>query len=232
MLARSFAVCAGLAAALAACSAGSSNPGPTPQSCGPAKPCTAPAWCDPLRYVCVYPDARVQPRTEAGIPVDGPPNVRPDGPITHTDSYVPPTDSGVVAEAGTCKPDETWCGTRCVNTRVNLQHCGGCNNSCGPMSGSHATCNNGTCECYHPYLNCDSDWATNGCECPTACDGTQCKVVGCDPNKAGDCNDTFKYCSSVDRTCKVCQTGWENCDQLSSCECKVTSYSCINGTCQ
>lgn len=238
MLARSLVVTLALAALLAACSGGSTTPGPTGTKCGPSAPCAPPTYCDPVRLVCVMtPDTGVQPRTEAGIPIDGP-YVPPtgDGP------YVPPAGDGPVQpppDSGTppsCGADEQWCDTRCVNTRVNLQHCGACNNSCGPMSGSHARCNNGTCECYQPWENCDGNWATNGCECGTGCDGAACKVTGCDPNVAGSCGtETSKYCSSVTRTCEVCSmspTPWSNCDLLGGCECKVTSYSCINGQCQ
>jgi hypothetical protein len=193
--------------------------------------------CDPYRYVCVYPDSGVRPRTEAGIPVDGP-YVPPqtDGPqVTPGDGTITPSpDTG--GTTPTCKTDEVPCNGRCVNTRINLQHCGACNNSCGPMSGSHATCKDGVCECYQPWENCDTNWASNGCECGTGCDGTACKVSSCDPDVAGDCGqDTKKYCSSVDRTCKVCSmspTPWSNCDLKGGCECKDTSYSCQNGICQ
>lgn len=62
---------------------------------------------------------------------------------------------------GTC----SGCPSGCVNTSVDLMHCGGCRIACQPFNRAEPTCSNSRCgiRCQSGWANCDNDPA-NGCE--------------------------------------------------------------------
>ncbi|MCC6750643.1 MAG: hypothetical protein IT371_23500 [Deltaproteobacteria bacterium] len=215
---------------LSACKGGDAKLG---ESCSISVPCEAPLVCDPVKKLCATRTARDASGTvidafswSDGQRFDDGPSASGDGATRDRGTTPPPDSASSLPEAG-CKAPKQACGTSCVDVQVHAGHCGKCNNPCG----ANAYCSAGSCRCTGVWLNCDGVFSTNGCECATSCDGKACTAGTCDPKKAGDCKSTFKYCSSTDRTCKPCTSGWENCDQLDSCECKITSATCTAGKC-
>lgn len=73
--------------------------------------------------------------------------------------------------------------TTCVNTNTSEEHCGACNNPCGP----NEICQSGTCVCATGFHRCGGNCVSN--TDPDAC-GASCTVCGttqvCDA-KAGSC---------------------------------------------
>lgn len=90
----------------------------------------------------------------------------------------------------TCAPGERLCGTTCVDTSSDPNHCGGCGTTCPPGS----ACCNGTC--CPPGSTC----CGNGC-CPagSTCCGDRCGGTTC-PDGTHCCGPGEGFCS-VDNMC-------------------------------
>jgi hypothetical protein len=135
-------------------------------------------------------------------------------------------------EGGTerCPSELTVCGSECVDTRFNPDHCGSCNERC-QLENAAPACVEGRCElarCVEGYVNQDGDPA-NGCEAeacqivdtlksvgsdelPTTCeDNKRCPSQGCchgivaecSADGAGGVRFSFDICSD-DRKWAVC----------------------------
>lgn len=97
-------------------------------------------------------------------------------------------------------------------------HCGECNNSCGPGFGGQSSCLGGVCSCHPAFGNCDNDW-TNGCEMSLSDDNNNCGGCG------AACHLATQTC--IGQQC-VCAEGRYNCDKTHSNGCEETS-PCVSG---
>ncbi len=78
-----------------------------------------------------------------------------------------------------CPAGQTLCGTTCVNTITDVNHCGGCGVVCSVPSGT-AACVSGACavaSCLGTTADCDGNVA-NGCETNTNTDNDNCNRCG------------------------------------------------------
>ncbi|MCC6751629.1 MAG: hypothetical protein IT371_28515 [Deltaproteobacteria bacterium] len=190
--------------------------------CDSDHPCGPDAVCDPQRGRCVEPGQTPPPvRRDSALPWTEADRGAP----TADRGSTPPPDGRAGGE-GTCQAPLALCGTRCVNTKTDRSHCGGCDRPCG----AHATCN-GSCACESGYESCNGKW-DDGCECTTGlCQGTTCQKPPppCSTTTAGSCGGTTAYCGT-DGKCATCVGGRKNCDQKGDCEC-ASGSSCSGTTC-
>jgi hypothetical protein len=112
----------------------------------------------------------------------------------------------------TCPSGFDCCGKQCVDTNVDVDHCGACDVPCTPYNGT-GSCQGGQCTvggCDPGFGDCNQD-ATDGCEsqlagdpsncgacgsaCPkpthalAQCQGSACGMGSCEPGFA-DCNNS------------------------------------------
>lgn len=81
---------------------------------------------------------------------------------------------------GDCQPPNELCGSDCVNTNTDADHCGECNHACP----TEATCVAGECDCPGEQIACGTD-CVDGLN-----DNTNCG--GCDHDCQGDaCTNGF-----------------------------------------
>lgn len=132
-----------------------------------------------------------------------------------------------------CKAGLTKCGTTCVNTTTDGQHCGGCNNPCG----TGETCQGGTC-------------VGGGGECSPSCAGGQtCRdggICACPAGTESSCDFAWPpgcYCCPVgqfhcgDGACHECCIGancgggGRECGEGNTCRCPNLQQDC-GGICQ
>jgi hypothetical protein len=107
-----------------------------------------------------------------------------------------------------------------INTKSDVNNCGGCGNVC-PSAGGNASCNNGACslQCSGSNGDCDSK-ASNGCETKldsiANCGG--CGVV---------CDAGTEMCQAGACTKIACAAGKGNCDgsAANGCETNVTTIT-------
>lgn len=98
-----------------------------------------------------------------------------------------------------CPGNLTRCGSRCVDTSVDIDNCGGCGNSCDGASDESAhgapTCAGGKCGyvCYAGFADCNKN-LYDGCEVDLRSDqqhcgscGTSCDVARGQPCVLGKC---------------------------------------------
>jgi hypothetical protein len=123
--------------------------------------------------------------------------------------------------AARCSGGRTACGKDCVDTRINLNHCGRCNNRCP----AGTICRNGSCICPPGKAKCGDRCVNtkndeNNCgSCGNRCGGGRSCVNGtcrC-PDKqttcGGQCVDTASnnsHCGSCGNACsggQVCVKG-------------------------
>ncbi len=86
----------------------------------------------------------------------------------------------------TCKP-ENLCGTTCVDSQVNVEHCGSCDHSCGTNAGASAGWGSWSC-------------AAGACSCPADTCGTICTSLQQDGKNCGVCG---QVCGTDER----CRSG-------------------------
>lgn len=132
--------------------------------------------------------------------------------------------------AGSCEcPAANTCGSECVDTETDPNHCGGCFAAC-PTA---AACSGGTCECQGTLTACGSicaDTTSNplhcggcnqvcpsggqcvnsGCVCPastpTVCSG-QCVDTDTDEAHCGSCGNACTFGQCNNGQCPVCAPG-------------------------
>jgi hypothetical protein len=98
--------------------------------------------------------------------------------------------------AGTCQSGWANCNTNLqsdgceTNITNDVSNCGACGRVCSTNHVSSRACSSSTCtgSCSAPWLNCDGNLQTNGCETDGANDAANC----------GACNSacTYGYCAS------------------------------------
>lgn len=101
-----------------------------------------------------------------------------------------------------CRKGKSKCGKKCVNTKTNALHCGGCGRRCG----ANVACVGGVCQgggCSGEQILCDAlcvdpndnDDHCGGCD--NACaEGESCVEGAC---LAPACNADERYCDSIGR---------------------------------
>lgn len=139
-----------------------------------------------------------------------------------------------------CKRGLTKCGSTCVNTQINAQHCGACNNPCGEGE----TCDQGGCVCSGGLTLCGTtcvDTQTDKQHCG-ACDepcggtstcqqGTCVSPLGC-PAGGNVCDDAaFAACPGTDNPFCQCITDVEGTPRCSSTLGRVCSVCTTNAEC-
>jgi alpha-tubulin suppressor-like RCC1 family protein len=176
--------------------------------------------------------------TEAGKASDGAPAA---------DSAPAPTDAGP-----TCPMGQSLCGSSCVDTMTDPDHCGGCTIACPGVSDGTAACSGGSCgftcdTAYHACGGvCDSNASTSSCgasctpcappanSVPT-CDGTSCGFT-CDSgyhacSAACDSNTSVLSCGTSCTACPVPVNGTATCDGTScGVTCNAGTVLCAGGT--
>ena len=116
-----------------------------------------------------------------------------------------------------CHSDQTCCGTECVDTWINPEHCGFCFNDCG----ANAHCTGALCYCDEFWGDCNASF-TDGCETYLYESAENCGSCGNSCGQNADC--VSSWCA--------CQNGFDNCDGAwdNGCETDLSSpVSC--GTC-
>ena len=130
------------------------------------------------------------------------------GPIDSTGGDVLTCPETKVACSGECiaPTNAATCGGTCVNTKTNIQHCGGCGNACG--SGG-LYCGGGECKCIEQNLdNCDGkclNLQTDEQNCGSC--GNACR--GGERCEQGSCETLDKVEKAVQETNKVRSTETE-----------------------
>lgn len=154
--------------------------------------------------------------------------------------------SNTIASA-LCSPNMTLCGTECVNTTSDANHCGRCDTTC-TLPNATASCQAGGCRiatCAPGFADCDRV-ASNGCETPlnTSSNCGACGAV---------CNlpHADELCTAGTCQVQTCEPGYANCDgsPVNGCETKLgttancsacgaacnlanAAEACVDGACQ
>lgn len=127
-----------------------------------------------------------------------------------------------------CPDENTVCETLCVDTRIDPNHCGGCDLACGPgfvCKESACACPEGEAVCGDRCVDTDTDPSHCG-ECGNPCGATEvCQAGACVP------------CTGEGCSCETC--GGEACLDLRSDEANCgacgnacgTGTSCLGGVC-
>lgn len=133
--------------------------------------------------------------------------------------------AGQVCVAGECKQNtctnatETICSVRgentCINTNVNVEHCGGCNNKCSnnnPENAEVSSCTSGKCyySCLSNFVNVGGGTTATDIRCiDPATDVTHCGANG------KDCSEQSNTPNAVEVACEdseciaiTCKTGY------------------------
>ncbi|MDO9019214.1 MAG: kelch repeat-containing protein [Myxococcales bacterium] len=144
------------------------------------------------------------------------------------------TGSTSVCVAGacmvTCSANYADCdgspGNGCeVFTASDVRNCGGCGAMCPVRPNSVASCAVGRCGfvCLSGFSDCDGDPA-NGCE----------RALGTDVAHCGRCNNACPTGPNARVTCSnfactfACESGFSNCDALSSTGCEAVTATDLN----
>ncbi|MBW1808304.1 MAG: hypothetical protein JRJ87_08935 [Deltaproteobacteria bacterium] len=127
-----------------------------------------------------------------------------------------------------CPGNLERCGGSCVDTSVNINHCGGCDIACSVANGT-AACIASACtidSCDTDFADCDDSY-TNGCEVQlgTTTNCSDCGDACSFPNASATCDNNV--C-----TLGTCSAGFGNCNNQDSdgCEAELnTNTNC--GSC-
>jgi hypothetical protein len=112
-----------------------------------------------------------------------------------------------------------------VNTNTSLAHCGGCGSTCN-LANASESCIGGTCvlgTCDGGFANCDNN-PTNGCEVNTNTSLSHCGGCGIVCNLA----HASESCVSGACTLGTCDSGWRNCNGVTSDGCEINSQTDVN----
>jgi hypothetical protein len=94
-----------------------------------------------------------------------------------------PCTGGRSCSSGTCvcPAGQTFCAGACVDTKTDVNHCGGCGMAC---SSNHVAlaCTAGMCggACQGTYRDCNTNRRTDGCEIDISTDAANCGGCGTD----------------------------------------------------
>ena len=166
------------------------------------------------------------------------------------DGLTTDADGGVGDDGGTCGPGTELCGTECVNTDRDNDHCGQCDNPCDPGE----VCSGGSCalSCQQGLVKCDGSCvdpltdlefcgASSDCQGPNAgevcdtgqiCSGGSC-ILSC-PQGQIDCDNScidpltdLTYCGASS-DCQG-QNAGETCAQGELCSAGSCAATCQAG---
>ncbi len=124
---------------------------------------------------------------------------------------------------GTCNAGYADCDRNVANgcevhTNTDVNNCGACGTVCAPRQNSTPTCTSGSCgiSCNPGYGDCDGN-QTNGCEINLNTNVNNCGFCGT------ICNAPNGVAACSSGTCSVasCNSGYANCNGLSSDGCEV-----------
>lgn len=117
-----------------------------------------------------------------------------------------------------CPSPTRLCGSACVDTTADPDHCGRCDSPCVPLAGSIPFCAVSRCVnavCRPGFGNCDMNRA-NGCEIDVDSSVDHC----------GRCDHRCEGAPNAQPACElgacilVCDPGWTDCDaSMPGCEC-------------
>jgi len=178
--------------------------------CDPDYPCASGYTCAGNKCVASSTDGPVSDLRL--LDADGPlaDRASPDQPGPVSDAPGPDGDLNTVVDLladlpapDGCPTGMTLCGGLCVDLLSDLNHCGSCNQACGPESDR---CENGNCHCDHNKPIC-----TNGLSCINAkcvcvaganslCLGCCAGTTQCAPG------NTIAACGAQPNLCSVCST--------------------------
>lgn len=158
--------------------------------------------------------------------------------------------SSLVADAATsachnCAASSACCGTLCVDTMTDAQHCGGCNTVCQ----SGLACVNGHCQCGSTYCTSQQTCCSGTCvdttssmshcgSCTNACTGGQmcvssaCKAPTCSPACSGSSpNCCSNYCTNTATDVANCGSCGHACTSGQSCVSSSCTTTAVSGCC-
>src|SRR5262249_22186372 len=124
-----------------------------------------------------------------------------------------------------CRPEETLCGSNCVDSSSDVDHCNGCTTVCPQRANATRTCQGGVCgfACTTGFGDCDGD-PQNGGEADWR--GARWHWGGCTPAGAG----VHATPSCVDSPCHyACNDEFADCDATPGCETDITTADHCGG---
>lgn len=132
-----------------------------------------------------------------------------------------------------CKADETLCGENCVNTKVNNNHCGACNNTCG----AEEVCTDG--ECVGEGGGGDKKEGeacatSDECEGDLECEENEAGDMVCTQPEGGEGKGVTEACETSDE-CEgdlVCDETKETCVRLPESACESDDECMSNYVCE
>ncbi len=139
--------------------------------------------------------------------------------------------TGGVGGGPRCTGGTTCCPSAgCRDTANDVNHCGGCGNSCPTPPNSTRTCSGSTCgyTCLANFADCDG-LASNGCEVDVRTNVSHCGGCG---NSCPSRANALPTCAA--RTCGfTCTSGYGNCDGMAvnGCESLLASDPANCGGC-
>ncbi len=129
-----------------------------------------------------------------------------------------------------CDGGKSPCGTSCVDTTSDPNHCGGCEVKCAKTH-AQAACAGGQCGA----LSCDSPWGNcnqndgDGCETPINTD-ENCGGCGNDC-RANNPAHTTRSCPAGNACSALsCVSGWNDCDGNLNNGCECSGVGCCKST--
>ena len=138
---------------------------------------------------------------------DVPPDAGGESTDTRDDATVDGPGDGP-ADTG-CGPDRQWCGSACVDTATDPDHCGACDYRC-LFDHASAVCADGAClrgACAAGWIDADGE-PRNGCEYECTPAGEENTAAGtCDDGRDNDCDGRT---DASDADCSDCVP--ESCD--------------------
>lgn len=125
-------------------------------------------------------------------------------------------DAGAAGDGGdpcaSCTASQTCCDGQCVDLSSDWQHCGSCDNSCPGTSCANNTCSS---TCVLPFLNCDQNVITNGCEVNAASD----------PDNCGSCGASCSFDATCENGLCTCPAGSADCNGNKDDGCEANTAS-------
>jgi hypothetical protein len=119
-----------------------------------------------------------------------------------------------------CPAPMRLCGSTCVDTTADPDHCGRCDSPCMPLAGSIPFCAASRCVnavCRPGFGNCDMD-RSNGCETDVDTSIEHCGRCG---HRCEGAPNAHPVCELGGCTL-VCDAGWADCDASTpGCECPL-----------
>jgi hypothetical protein len=139
--------------------------------------------------------------------------------------------------AASCPATKQQCGSSCVDTQSDVEHCGGCDAACQTVPNALSVCSFAACglACNPGFLNCDGQRET-GCEVNSRFDPDHCGACGkpCSSGELCKSGQCVLSCgggaSECDGKCVDHQTDEANCGECGkAC---AAGQNCVGGVCK